>query len=127
MGNLFNILMERGVRMESNRKYSSLNSVGDCKNIIDYLHNILKCPDMFYESGAMKSNLFYGQKKVDYFILPESRGPEIWADIVDEEPKFICRCNDTQTAEFIISSLRHSMPRYWDTKVIEDDSRKNCT
>lgn len=78
---------------------------------------------MFYSSGNIKSNLFYGQKIVDYFTLPESRGPEIWANVIDTEPKFICQCNDEETAEFILSALRHSMPRYWDVKIIEDNDR----
>ena len=107
-----------------NRKYNSLNSISDCKNIIKYLDQDLKCKDLFYPSGNIKSNLFYGKRIVEYFVLPESRGPEIWTDVLDEGSKFICKCNDTNTAEFIISALKHSMPRYWDTKVIEDENRK---
>lgn len=110
--------------MVRDRQSNSLNSVSDCRNIIQYLDQVLKCKNMFYPSGNIKSNLFYGQKIVEYFILPESRGPEIWADVMDDSTKFICKCNDINTAEFIISSLRHCMPRYWDTKVIEDDNRK---
>ena len=102
-----------------NKKYSVLNSIGDCKNIVDYLHNTLKCPDMFYESGAMKSNLFYGQKIVDYFIDETA----VYAEVLDKDPKFICECDDKETAEFIISALRHGMPRYWDVKEIEDEDR----
>ena len=110
--------------MDANKEYSTLNSTGDCKNIIKYMGQVLKCKDMFHPSGKAKGDLFYGKStSVKYY----KQSLEIYAEVPDQEPQFVCQCDNETTTDFIISALRHCMPRYWDVKGIEDDSRKNCT
>jgi len=104
--------------MDGKKKYSSLNSTGDCKNIIKYLDKVLKCKDMFHPTGNAKSDMYYGKNKlVTYYQQDLS----VYAEVSDYEPRFICKCHDEVTSDFIISALRHCMPRYWDLKVIEDE------
>jgi len=97
-----------------------MRHIDDCKTIINYLEKKLEYSDLYFESGSMRSDLFYQRKIVDYFIKEVA----IYAEVLDKEPKFICQCEDEETAEFIVSALRHGMPRYWDVKEIEDDDRK---
>ena len=51
--------------MDGKKKYSSLNSTGDCKNIIKYLDKVLKCKDMFHPTGNAKSDMYYGKNKLE--------------------------------------------------------------
>ena len=104
--------------MDGKKKYSSLNSTGDCKNIIKYLDKVLKCKDMFHPTGNAKSDMYYGKNRlVTYYQQDLS----VYAEVSDYEPRFICKCHDEVTSDFIISALRHCMPSYWDLKVIEDE------
>ena len=103
-----------------------MRNLDDGRTIIDYLEEKLECSDLYFESGSMRSDLFYQRKIVEYFIKETNLdfSFEVHAEIADKEPQIICKCEDKETAEFIMSALRHGMPRYWDTKVIEDDNRK---
>lgn len=104
-----------------------MRNIDDCKTIINYLEQNLGYSDLHFESGSMRSDLFYQRKIVEYFIKETTRLHftfEVYAEIHGGEPQIICKCDDKETAEFIISALRHGMPRYWDVKEIEDDDRK---
>ena len=106
------------------RKESQVRHIDDCKTIINYLEKNLEYPDLYFESGSMRSDLFYQRKIVEYFIKDAERLHfrfEVHAEIADGEPQTICQCDDKETAEFIVSALRHGMPRYWDIKEIEDE------
>ena len=104
-----------------------MRNIDDCRTIINYLEKKLGCSDLYFESGSMRSDLFYQRKIVEYFIKETTRSHfrfEVHAEIADGEPQIICKCEDKETAEFIMSALRHGMPRYWDVKEVEDDDRK---
>ena len=107
--------------MDDKRKYSSLNSTGDCKNIIKYLDKVLKCKNVYHPTGNAKGDMYYGKNKLVTYYQQDLK---IYAEVTDQDPRFICECNDKETSNFIISALRHCMPRYWDVKVIEDDNKK---
>ena len=104
--------------MDGKKKYSSLNSTGDCKNIIKYLDKVLRCKNMFHPTGNTKSDMYYGKNKLVTYYQQDLH---IYAEVSDYEPRFICKCADEVTSDFVISALRHCMPRYWDLKVIEDE------
>ena len=104
--------------MDGKKKYSSLNSTGDCKNIIKYLDKVLRCKNMFHPTGNTKSDMYYGKNKLVTYYQQDLH---IYAEVSDYEPRFICKCDDEATSDFIISALQHCMPRYWDLKVIEDE------
>lgn len=104
-----------------------MRNLDDCRTIIDYLEKKLECSDLYFESGSMRSDLFYQRKIVEYFIKETKLlylQFEVHAEIVGGTTQLICKCEDKETAEFIIGALRHGMPRYWDVKEIEDDDRK---
>lgn len=103
--------------MDDKKIYSSLNSTGDCKNIIKYLDKVLKCKNIYHPTGNAKGDMYYGKNKLVTYYQQDLN---IYAEVSDQEPRFICKCNDEVTSGFIISALRHCMPRYWDVKVIED-------
>lgn len=73
---------------------------------------------MFHPTGNAKSDMYYGKNRlVTYYQQDLS----VYAEVSDYEPRFICKCHDEVTSDFIISALRHCMPRYWDLKEIEDE------
>ena len=104
-----------------------MRHIDDCKTIINYLGKKLEYSDLYFESGSMRSDLFYQRKIVEYFIKEATRrlhfGFEVHAEISGGTTQLICKCEDRETAEFIMSALRHGMPRYWDVKEIEDEDR----
>tara|TARA_Y100001938_G_C8033812_1_gene402174 strand:+ start:736 stop:1053 length:318 start_codon:yes stop_codon:yes gene_type:complete len=100
--------------MDDKKIYSSLNSGGDCKNIINYLSKVLKCENIFHPTGTPRGDMYYGKNKV---VTYYRQNLKIYAEVPKQRTKFVCECCDEETADFIISALRHCMPRYWDVKV----------
>ena len=73
---------------------------------------------MYHPTGNAKSDMYYGKNKLVTYYQQDLSD---YAEVSDYEPRFICECHDEVTSDFIISALRHCMPRYWDLKVIEDE------
>ena len=96
-------------------------SMTDCRNIIRYLNNNLECSNMFYESGAPKIGMFYGKSEIVEYIKQDT---SVYAKAENKDLKLICKCEDEETTNFILSALRHCMHRYWDIKILEDDDRR---
>jgi len=103
-----------------------MRHIDDCKTIINYLEKKLGYSDLHFESGSMRSDLFYQRKIVEYFIKETKLlylQFEVHAEVVGGTTQLICKCEDKETAEFIMGALRHGMPRYWDVKEMEDEDR----
>ena len=65
----------------------------------------------------MKNIMFYSKKNIVKYYREDNK---IYIKPTDKESQFVCECHDEKTADFVISSLRHGMPRYWDYTALAD-------